>query len=138
MLGNHPPDSCTFRFPSSPPTKKELLSTKSSFFVYPSRRLGIDARRLAIPSLRSLHRRAKRGAYHQPLWGCISSRASGILLRLDEIQHSVLMICNSFGIDDIHAYGVIGTRDCGKFLNYFAKYDIIPLKGVIVWLKTIY
>ena len=22
------------------------------------------------------HRRAKRGAYHQPLWGCISSRAS--------------------------------------------------------------
>ena len=44
----------------SPPTKKELLSTKSSFFV-------IQAAGLAY------HRRAKRGVYHQPLWGCISS-----------------------------------------------------------------
>jgi hypothetical protein len=38
-------------------------------------RLGIDARRLAFPSLRSLHHRAKRGVYHQPLWGCISPAA---------------------------------------------------------------
>ena len=37
-----------------------------SEFFYPSRRLGIDARRLAIPSLRSLHRRTKCGVYHQP------------------------------------------------------------------------
>ena len=37
---------------------------------------------------------------HQPLWGWI-------LLRLDDIQHFVLMICNSFGIDDIHAFGVM-------------------------------
>ena len=41
-------------------------------------------------------------------------------------------------IDDIHAFGVIGTRDCGKFLNYFAKHDIILSKGVIVWLKITY
>ena len=46
-------------------TKRELLSTKSSLFVYPSRRLGIDARKLAIPSLRSLHRHTKCGVYHQ-------------------------------------------------------------------------
>ncbi len=38
------------------------------------------------------------------------------------------MICNSCGIDDIHAFGVIEMRDCGKFFNYFAKYDIIHLK----------
>ena len=52
------------------------------------------------------------------------------MLRIDDIPQQVA--------DDIHAFGVIGTRDCGKFLNYFAKYDIIPLKGVILWLKTIY
>ena len=109
------------------PTKKELLSTKSSFFVYPSRRLGISSPREA--------------------W-CISSRArcalvyhhapACICLRLDEIQHFVLMICNSSGIDDIHAFGVIEARGCEKLLNYLTKYDIIPSKGVIVWLKTIY
>ena len=32
-------------------------------------------------------------------------------LRLDDIQHFVLMICNSFGIDDIHASGVIFGLD---------------------------
>ena len=40
-------------------------------------------------------------------------------------------------IDDIHAFGVIWMRDCVKYLKCFAKYDIIPLKGVILWLKTI-
>ena len=48
------------------------------------------------------------------------------------------MICNSCGIDDIHAFGVIETRGYEKLLNYIAKYDIIFSKGVIVWLKTIY
>ena len=32
-------------------------------------------------------------------------------------------------IDDIHAYGVMGMRDCGKLLNYLAEYDIIFFKG---------
>ncbi len=32
-------------------------------------------------------------------------------------------------IDDIHAFGVIGMRDCGKLLNYLAKYDIIFFEG---------
>ncbi|MBO5221905.1 MAG: hypothetical protein J6C26_06305, partial [Clostridia bacterium] len=49
------------------------------------------------------HHRAKRGVYHQPLWGCISSREACIPLRLDDmpqqvaddIQHSVLMLCKT-------------------------------------------
>ena len=35
-------------------------------------------------------------------------------------------------------YGVIEMRECERFLKYFAKYDIILSKGLIVWLKTIY
>ena len=67
---------------------------KSSFFVYPSRRLGIDARRLAIPSLRSLHHRAKCGVYHQgriaPLY--LITRQRAYSLRLDDILPCGLMI----------------------------------------------
>ena len=37
----------------------------------------------------------------------ISSAIGCILFRNDDIQHFVLMICNSYGIDDIHASGVI-------------------------------
>ena len=41
-------------------------------------------------------------------FGAVSHHALAcIYLRLDDIQHSVLMISNSCGIDDIHAYGVI-------------------------------
>ena len=37
-------------------------------------------------------------------YGAVSHHAPAcIYLRLDDIQHFVLMICNSFGIDDIHA-----------------------------------
>ena len=35
------------QIPFSAPTKKELLSTKSSFFCYPSRRLGMESTRPA-------------------------------------------------------------------------------------------
>ena len=35
------------KVPSFTPTKKELLSTKSSFFCYPSRRLGMESTRSA-------------------------------------------------------------------------------------------
>ena len=35
-------------------------------------------------------------------------------------------------IDDIHAFGVIGTRRCQILLNLFAKCDIIPLEEVIL------
>jgi len=71
------------------PTKKELLATKSSFFVYPSRRLGISSRR---SRLYHQGRRAALVSHHAS--ACIS-------LRLDDIQCFALMICNSFGIDDI-------------------------------------
>ena len=89
-----------------PPTKKELLSTKSSFFVYPSRRLGISSPREAwwISS-----RAASRP--------CISSRASVYppaawwypALRADDIPQQVA--------DDIHAFGVIGMRESNNLLT---------------------
>ena len=52
------------------------------------------------------------------------------MLRIDDIPQQVA--------DDIHAFGVIGMRVGGKLLNCLARYDIIPSKGVIVRLKTIY
>ena len=117
----------------SKPTKEAWYGINAQSALY-----GIAA----LPRMESAaglayHRRAKRGVYHQGrLAALVSHHAPAcILLRLDDIQHFVLMICNSFGIDDIHAFGVIGTRDCEKFLNYLAKYDIILSKGVIVWLK---
>jgi hypothetical protein len=48
-----------------------------------------------------------------------------IFLWLDDIQHYVLMICNSFGIDDIHAY----RRD------YIESYvEALVLQGLFVFL----
>ena len=43
------------------------------------------------------------------------------MLRIDDIPQQVA--------DDIHAFGVIGMRDCGKLLNYLAQYDIIFFEG---------
>lgn len=40
-------------------------------------------------------------------------------------------------LDDIHTFGVIGMQGCEKFLNRYAKHDIILSKGVVIWLKTI-
>ena len=48
-----------------------------------------------------------------PLYLITRQRAS--CLRLDDIQHFVLMICNSYGIDDIQGFALI----------YLRKYDII-------------
>ena len=62
----------------------------ASFFFYPSRRLSISSRASVYIITEGVSHRAKR-----------------VFLRLDDIQHYVLMICNSFGIDDIHAFGVI-------------------------------
>ena len=57
------------------------------------------------------------GSHHAP--ACI-------FLRLDDIQHFVLMIYNSCGIDDIQGYALI----------YLPKYDIIFSKGVIIRQKN--
>ena len=43
------------------------------------------------------------------------------MLRIDDIPQQVA--------DDIHAFGVIGMRGCGKLLNYLAQYDIIFFEG---------
>ena len=42
-----------------------------------------------------------------------------ILLRLDDIQNFVLMICNSFGIDDIHGFAVMNLS------FYFASFSLL-------------
>jgi hypothetical protein len=56
------------------------------------------------------HRRTS--VYHQRRLSAFASHHASacIFLRLDDIQHYVLMICNSLGIDDIHAFGVILWR----------------------------
>ena len=46
------------------------------------------------------------------------------MLRIDDIPQRVA--------DDIHAFGVIRTRDCEKFLHCFAKHDIIKQRGDIM------
>ena len=63
-----------------PPTKKELLSTKSSFFVYPSHRLGISSPREV------------RCISSAPLGLYIITRQRASYLRLDDIQTFGLMI----------------------------------------------
>ena len=105
--------------PSPAPKNTAEKDAFSAVFFYPSRRLGIDARRLANPSLRSLHHRTKCGVYHHAL-ACISSALRAayhhrrcISLRIDayrlrylasfvvndrqiaNIQHCVLIICNT-------------------------------------------
>ena len=83
--------------PYCPPfaKKNELLSTKSSFFFYPSRRLGIS----------SPHK--VRCISSAPLGLYLITRQRVFFLRLDEMQHCVLMICNSCGIDDMQGFALI-------------------------------
>ena len=69
-------------------TKKELLSIKSSFFVYPSRRLGISSSTTC-----GAYHRAQRAVHIISPLGAVSYHAPAcILLRLADIQHCVLMI----------------------------------------------
>ena len=106
-------------FSRSYTTKTEHLSTdKCSVFAYPSRRLGISSPREV------------RCISSAPLGLYIITHQRVSSLRLDDIQQQVA--------DDIHAFGVIETRGCEKLLNYLTKHDIIPLKGVMLWLKTTY
>ena len=73
--------------------------TSFSEFFYPSRSRGSPkraCRALGVPVGLVYHHRTQCGAYHQPLWGCISSRGTRVsFLRLDDIQHFVLMIYRS-------------------------------------------
>ena len=99
------------RIPPTAPKKNELLSTKSSFFFYPSRRLGIS----------SPHK--VRCISSAPLGLYLITRQRVFFLRLDEMQHCVLMIYNSFGIDDIQGFALICLQ----------KSSIMLLKGVVIW-----
>ena len=123
------------------PAPKNPHSKECGFF-YPSRRLGISSpREVRCISSRAASRPciSSRASVHLPAAWWYTRKKRDILsllcgwytmLRIDDIPQQVA--------DDIHAFGVIGMRDCGKLLNYFAKYDIILSKGVIVWLKTTY
>ena len=68
---------------------------------YPSHRLGISSPR----EVRCISPTAA-----EPLLYLIT-RQRASYLQLDDIQHFVLMICNSFVIGDIHASGVIFGLD---------------------------
>ena len=95
-----------------PPTKKELLHNKSSFFVYPLRK--------------QWHIITRQRVYHHRR--CISSAESCIIFRNDDIQHFVLMICNSFEIDDIQGFALIS----------FMKSTIISSKEVVICQRITY
>ena len=90
---------------SSPVIRSKKIQVCDLDFFYPSRRLGIDARRLANPSLRSLHHAL--ACISSALWAVYHHRRC-ILLRLDDIlarKRDILvfgrMICNFCEIDDI-------------------------------------
>ena len=78
----------------SEPTKRELLSTKSSLFVYPSRRLGISS----THEVRRISSALWAVSHHAP--ACIS-------LRLDDIQCFALMIYRRQVANFIHGFAVI-------------------------------
>ena len=98
-----------------PPTKRELLSTKSSLFVYPSRRLGISSAPTGLDIITATPCISSRFSVHIPAawWYTATSCGWYTMLR----------------IDDIHAFGVIGMRECGKLLNCFTKYDIMHVNS---------
>ena len=123
--------------------RSNLCLPKVTSFFYPSRSRGSPkraCRALGVPVGLAYHRRTKCGVYHQGRRAALVSHHAPacIFLRLDDIQCSALMIYRNKLRMIYTPYGVIWMRDCGKYLKYFAKYDIIPLKGVILWLKTIY
>ena len=53
-----------------------------------------------------------------------------IFLWLDDIQHYVLMICNSFGIDDIHAYRRDFTS-CVDALDFGGLFVFLGVKNTL-------
>ena len=81
--------------PPSPTNKKRtFVYQKFSFCLSKPQAWYIIAARSAV------HIISPFGVAYHHAPACIS-------LRLDEIQHFVLMICNSFGIDDIQGYALI-------------------------------
>ena len=88
-----------------------------------------------LPKVTSFFIQAAGLAYHHDAvvyiispFGAVSHHASAcILLRLDEMQHFVSMICNSCGIDDIQGFALICLW----------KSSIILLKGVVICRKII-
>ena len=90
---------------------------------FKSRPLHQKRSNFCLPKVTSFFIQAAGLAYHHDAvvyiispFGAVSHHASAcILLRLDEMQHCVLMICNSCRIDDIQGFALI----------YLLKSDII-------------
>ena len=86
-----------------------------------------------LPKVTSFFIQAAGLAYHHDAvvyiispFGAVSHHAPAcILLRLDEMQHFVLMICNSFGIDEIQGFALICMQKsdifCSKNKNLKVK-----------------
>ena len=96
-------------------------------FPQKSKSLSLRQKRsnFCLPKVTSFFIQAAGLVYHHDAvvyiispFGAVSHHASAcILLRLDEMQHCVLMICNSCGIDDIQGFALIALQN----------YDIIIL-----------
>ncbi len=68
-------------------------------------------RRIFYPSRQAWYIIRTCAVYHQLAQRVVYHHASAcIFCRLDDIQHFVLVIYNSYGIDDIHGFAVMGTR----------------------------
>ena len=100
------------RFPKKCLGGSKLTASAKKFRELCSRNFFIQAAGLAY------HHRAKRGVYHQGRQSALVSHhaLACISLRLDDIQHFVLMICNSCGIDDIQGCALIYFQWCGIML----------------------
>ena len=101
--------------PSSAPKNTAEKDTFSAVFFYPSRRLGIS----------SPH---EVWWISSALWAVYHHRRC-IPLRLDDIQNFVLMICNSFGIDDMQGYRL----DLNVRMWYNTLKEVILCQKIIYW-----
>ena len=95
-------------FESHHPPQKRKPTNLSVFFFYPSRRL-----RISSPHIVWCISSAHWAVYHHAL-ACIC-------LRLDDMQHLVLVICNFFEIDDIQGYALIYMQISAKLTMDKAK-----------------
>ena len=135
-----------------------LLNVKSRILFYPSRRLGIS-------STYEVRRISSRAAFKPPLYLITRQRVStcGLMIYntscwwyaipselvicnsfgIDDMQHFVLVICNSFGIDDMQHFVLMIYKATPWFnplyvtlLICYLKYDIIFVRMSVYTAKN--
>jgi len=77
----------------------------------------VSACRIFLSKPQAWHIITTQSCISSALWAVSHHASACIYLRLDDIQCSALMIYNSCGIDDIHAFGVMGTREFESLLR---------------------